>query len=294
MSEPKLLIEDLSLPFGDWRDQCRDGVDSSSFEYGSSQNWSQVSGSQSSTNSSSKISTTESERGQKFTFSKDDLDKYSCQADCGVSEVSFETEESNVVEIPKIFSIEKVKKTKPSLLRRDIPNKCIVRYLNKYFKMLFRACTRSVSRKRYDAKRTRSLVKAQAIKLGLISNDYKTDYDGSKVEFEKAIVETIISISTGKLNDFESSQIMLSQCSQSNMRINDMRSEALSLIQKVIKNYSHMRLQQLFENRVTFTLLKYFLEHGSDEFLNQVESSNKQEMCVDALRDLQRNLVLHE
>lgn len=311
--EPKeYVLDEMLFPYGDWRDQCRENITSRHLDYTieSSESWKVTRDSSmnishhvpefSKNNSESpNVMVENTTKVVERTYQMQDYsEEYANSMSIDIHPSIREVEERKTyVAKNKVFEVIKVKKNKNSIaLRRDVVNKCIIRYFNKYVKKLFNSCIKAIkiNSDTQIERKVKDEVLHKCLKLGMI----KPEFFEKNSEVVESLINFISWIVTHQLKVFitlenrrnrNKSEITLNRNSISS------KDEPIVLIQEIVKNYSHFKVQEFFKNPTIKIIFRHFLLHERIRFLESVSSKGiKHEKYSEALNDFELNFLIFE
>jgi hypothetical protein len=214
----------------------------------------------------------------------------------------------------KIFTVEKVSKVKKSCLRRDVINKSILRHFHKYLRTL---CCKNLcllrhflSQKGQDVPEEPSSEGIFIDQLGSFDTMLETwkwrkkfctvfgeldiewfmDVFNSLPHQDREMSEFILWASIHHLkNPHNHFKVDKFEWAKYEHFIKD--NEAINILSKILKNYSHSSLQKVFDNKTLRLFLFHFIEYEKEPYLVNFISENKRTLYRQALEDFSKNLT---
>ena len=190
----------------------------------------------------------------------------------------------------KVFKIEKTSWKRSYTNRRDVISKSIIRYFYKYLWKLFK---QKILNKRYLrtanslAQRIQDILSSYE---GTQENTLDSDRHTLNNELSHFIFWIVWKNQSCLKKHFESEQFS-EIFSQNEENLINTKSDASTIMDNILKRYSHSNLQRFFENKILRVLFTKFMESESENFLNKTQSC-KRAKTEEILRDFETNLFL--
>ena len=140
--------------------------------------------------------------------------------------------------------------------RRDVINKAILRGFKKFFVELFDTPKLKMKYStKASIKASKSYVLKRAKYFGVYDFNWTQEY----------------------ANDYESFIYWLSfpKITQKVMRLSTSKLSAINLFHDLLMNYSHQKLDIIFENKVIMSIFRYFITFGKDRFIQEIEVAKR-------------------
>lgn len=227
---------------------------------------------------------------------------------------SLEEEFNFEAPVINIFKIEKIVRKRDMSLRRDVVNKCILRYLIKYFKKNFEqwakeaAITAQIPHcflssqienfqksqdnvQQFFAQKLLSELKTKVLNKCKESGFF-SDFIDSDSDLANRVLEFLSWAACHHLKPYNkmfSSKFLLKD---SIIRID--QSSAIFLLKDITKNYKHPKLTTIFKNQTIHCLFTHFMGSQRASFLFKHESVEKRLIYEEAFRDFEKNFSMNK
>ena len=273
----------IHFPFGDWRDLCCSSLTHPNNEKTYEISPFAVSEYDLVYNKQQDIRVQNLNTNTKIALIKDDAFKISKS-----SQTSHDLQ--TLEKIERIFKIEKNCKKTDYSKRRDVINKAVIRY---FFKYLSKFVKQIIFRKKdllsFDILTERINKICSSIKAECeIFSEFKRY--ASDWEISQFIFWIVWKNQNWIKKQIENKQIFKDINQMFDLSING-GNEASTIMENILKGYSHSNLQRFFENKTLRVLFRKFMNSESDNFLSKTQSCKKAK-TLEALRDFEYNMNL--